>query len=492
MKKKETTKSISVPFTISFFTLFSALVVLLSFFVYKYQIDSTIEERIASTLLNLLETEKEVKVNSNLKIGIGYGACLDYIIQSRHLLLDHFDPPVNAKHHYSISSRQDLLEVFAYYFSHGAAAERYVNNSSLFQELIQVSEKHVILKSIGGNAPIMASRFVKEGVKNILLGAQMSPQLRQLLSSSILISGPQTNIDDVHLLIEYPTGERWNNLYFAPRANRFIVHNDDNNPLIKSMEYFHNDMVKFKSDMFVIGGLQMMENYPKDNEHRKKRLKKIKDFISNNLVLTKTKIHFEMASFSDEALLREIVDNILPYVESMGMNEQELPNLYQMLTYGNLTLVSDPYPRVATVLDQMRDVYDVLDDFTNGKISRIHVHTLAFQAILVKEGSSWKNTRRAAAKAALTAHRHTCGSHEVDVAKAKLIMDDSFTTTRGTKLEKRRMLFNSKSPVACWKEEISKKHLIQICVAPVLVCTKVLQTGGGGDNVSAAGLVLQI
>lgn len=36
-----------------------------------------------------------------------------------------------------------------------------------------------------------------------------------------------------------------------------------------------------------------------------------------------------------------------------------------------------------------------------------------------------------------------------------------------------------------------KVESIEICVAPVLVCTKVKQTGGAGDNVSAAGLIFQ-
>ncbi|KAL3240893.1 hypothetical protein MRX96_021686 [Rhipicephalus microplus] len=64
-------------------------------------------------------------------------------------------------------------------------------------------------------------------------------------------------------------------------------------------------------------------------------------------------------------------------------------------------------------------------------------------------------------------------------------MDDSFTTSRGN--GGRRIPFNNKRPVACWQERD-----FEICVAPVLVCTKVLHTGGGGDNVSAAGIVLQV
>ena len=71
---------------------------------------------------------------------------------------------------------------------------------------------------------------------------------------------------------------------------------------------------------------------------------------------TRTKIHFEMASFTDTDLLEEMLELVTPYVDSMGMNEQELPNLHSMLQHGNVSLVSDANPRVATVLDQMREV----------------------------------------------------------------------------------------------------------------------------------------
>lgn len=33
---------------------------------------------------------------------------------------------------------------------------------------------------------------------------------------------------------------------------------------------------------------------------------------------------------------------------------------------------------------------------------------------------------------------------------------------------------------------------VEVCVAPVLVCKNARQTAGAGDNISAAGLILQI
>ena len=63
-------------------------------------------------------------------------------------------------------------------------------------------------------------------------------------------------------------------------------------------------------------------------------------------------------------------------------------------------------------------------------------------------------------------------------------MDESFSLS--TSPEAGRIPVNDTRPVSCWAETGA-----EVCVAPVLVCTNVLQTGGGGDNVSSVGLVLQ-
>ncbi len=171
------------------------------------------------------------------------------------------------------------------------------------------------------------------------------------------------------------------------------------------------------------------------------------------------------------------------------MNEEELPNLYGMLTNGTITLISHPHPRIATTLDQMRTVYHTLRAQQQGdrKLTRLHVHTLAYQAIMTTRKSPWKNTMSAVAKASLTATHHVCGNNQIQTDKAKLLMDESFSTSRqeGGK----RMPYHAERPVSCWEEEEGESL---ICVAPVLVCTDVVQTGGAGDTASSAGLVLQI
>ncbi len=211
-----------------------------------------------------------------------------------------------------------------------------------------------------------------------------------------------------------------------------------------------------------------------------------------------TLLHFELASFAEEECFEEVIEHVLTRVDSLGMNEQELPNLYGMLTNGTMTLISDPYPRLATTIDNMRTVYHTLREQQvkdgHRKLTRLHVHTLAYQAIMTTIKSPWKNTMSAAAKASLTASRFVCGNDKVQTDKAKLLMDDSFSTSKeeGAK----RMPYHADHPVSCWEErgevQGEEEGEFLICVAPVLVCTDVIQTAGAGDNISAAGLVLQI
>lgn len=218
------------------------------------------------------------------------------------------------------------------------------------------------------------------------------------------------------------------------------------NPMISSFDAFDKVLRTYDPDLLVISGLQMMDNYPFQEgnfcqnffsvhesllnqqisccgiafftDKRKNLLLKVKNQMLERS--SSTKIHFEMASFAEDKLLFELCDLVVPFADSLGMNEQEIANLYNTMYYGNISLVADSTPRVATVLDQMRTLFKLIR--LRGKsiadareLTRIHVHTLAYQAIFTVKNSIWKNTMAAAAKASLTAHRHVCASSNVSI-----------------------------------------------------------------------------
>jgi len=124
--------------------------------------------------------------------------------------------------------------------------------------------------------------------------------------------------------------------------------------------------------------------------------------------------------------------------------------------------------------------------------------SIIVQVMLTEADSKlWPNTRAAIAKASLTAYRYTCGSTDVDVDRAKLLLRHSefISMEPGTVASEHRVHFTGRNPIVCWREsanDTSRDVDIEICVSPVLVCKRVVQTVGGGDNISAAALVLHI
>uniref|UniRef100_A0A1B6CF50 Carbohydrate kinase PfkB domain-containing protein n=2 Tax=Clastoptera arizonana TaxID=38151 RepID=A0A1B6CF50_9HEMI len=464
-------------------TVCSIFVILLSCY-YKHP-EEELNIRLSTVLQGLIDIENQF-LSYTPKIAVGYGACLDLFIDGKDILL--YDETIGEPEHCDeISSIVELKKSYAYYFRHGAAAERYISNSTLFDELVsyagQSKSSHY---SLGGNAPTMALRLNEEGCE-VLLAATLTTNLKKALPSNIKVVGIESKRDDVHLILEYKAGELWGP-YTAPRANRFIIHNDDNNPLVNSLEEFEKGLKTFSTDLLVISGLQMMDKYPFQIGERENRLIRIREQMISQKPTTK--IHFEMASFSEIGLLNELKKWIIPHANSLGMNEQELTNLVSIFQFGNVSFITDSNPRIAAVLDQMRQLLRLIDDFTSDipnrrKLTRIHVHTLAYQAIMTDNSSDWINSDIAAAKASLTAHRHVCASPQVDVDRAMLIMDESFSIS--VHEPNNRVIFEPTNPVSCWNESS-----YTICVAPVLVCTNSTQTAGGGDNISAAGLAVQL
>lgn len=51
-------------------------------------------------------------------------------------------------------------------------------------------------------------------------------------------------------------------MFFILHCCRYIVHSDDHNPYLDSMEQFQEKLNSFKPDLLVVGGLQMMDSFP--------------------------------------------------------------------------------------------------------------------------------------------------------------------------------------------------------------------------------------
>lgn len=54
----------------------------------------------------------------------------------------------------------------------------------------------------------------------------------------------------------------YNHIYIFIIFIRYIIHNDENNPVISSFNAFDKILSSTNLDLLVVSGLQMMDNYP--------------------------------------------------------------------------------------------------------------------------------------------------------------------------------------------------------------------------------------
>ncbi|CAH8832596.1 unnamed protein product [Trichobilharzia szidati] len=557
------------------------------------------------------------------KVLVGFGGCVDLRVRALSLFermkLSGFANKTNdPTQHQRIDSIQDFMNEFYSSFILGAAVERVVHNVTLFKEMVNEASELIpfVLRkkllsptvtgshpygsesfgtgasttqpvawwSLGGNAPVMASRLAREGAQVALAARLSQRQISHLPSGvKVLMAPPDFGLpdipeEDIHLVLEYESGDKLEDSV-APRANRYILVHDVENPLLSGLwpglletwqRHNSESAVEEKEsatkkevppipDLFVLGGLQVMDNIlsVEETKIRTSRINELNRFLSS--LPSETLIHFEMASYVNKDFTMDLLKTVLPHSDSIGLNEQELPNLVSLLSNNTVTHISTAYPRAAHMLDNMRSVWAYMNDpnlprvnSASGpkwrRLSRLHLHSLAHQIIMVRRhskggavareqlkaqqssgilpprrsdiGLAWPFTRAAVAKASLIAHRHTCAASSIDPVKTRLLMDDSFAVTADpitwkSVLQKDnqipRIKFNHSEPVACWTEpepQIQSEHnqsdlensirelpfdtQIEICIAPVLVCSQVKQTAGAGDNISAAALRTQI
>lgn len=95
----------------------------------------------------------------------------------------------------------------------------------------------------------------------IVLGGQESDDMKAFnLHERLKSSGPKVKSADIHLIIEYDKNESLGEKLKSTRANRFIVHADQYNPVLAAHDTFKTLFDEAESpDILVVGGLQMME-----------------------------------------------------------------------------------------------------------------------------------------------------------------------------------------------------------------------------------------
>jgi ADP-dependent glucokinase len=131
------------------------------------------------------------------------------------------------------------------------------------------------------------------------------------------------------------------------------------------------------------------------NEYRQQRLKEVANELTSSTMSTTSPIHIELASVGEILYMKQLAYLIIPTVNSLGLNEQELGSLYLALGGTEFDRENFKDPLVSTVVSALQFVYREIEKIPtfSRKLTRIHFHCLTFHMIIQVKNSNWNNAK---------------------------------------------------------------------------------------------------
>ncbi|XP_058854514.1 ADP-dependent glucokinase-like isoform X2 [Acipenser ruthenus] len=439
---------------------------------------ATIEQTISSAWDTLITAP----ATQWTRVAVGVNTCVDVVVTGVGLLQALAINPGTGVDHEVLHSKEDLKETFIHYMKKGAAAERFYSDKESFQRIAQAASEYPGAQHfVGGNAALIGQKLATNPHVTVLLCGPVGPKLHELLADQIIVPAESLQVtDEYHLILEYKAGDKWGSLQ-APNANRFIFSHDTSNGEMSALETFVGSMEEFQPQLVVLSGLHMMEG--QGRELWEERLKEAVVTISD--IPNEVPIHLELASMTDTDYMNSIMQEVLPIVNSIGLNEQELLFISQAGLGPHSQLPSwSSIPDVGQVSDILLWIlkqHGRTDLESEADLTRIHFHTLTYHILATVDGF-WANQVSAVSAGARVAGSQACGTQEIDVNRVVLKAPLEFHTSRDEPGQ--TLTLNPSEPVVVWHRENVSFYL-----TPVLVCKNPLRTVGLGDAISAEGLL---
>ncbi|KAK1887283.1 ADP-dependent glucokinase [Dissostichus eleginoides] len=409
------------------------------------------------------------------RVAVGVNACVDVVVSGVGLLQALAVDPGSGLNREVLHSKEDLKEAFIYYMERGAAAERFFSDSEVFQRIARAAAEYPGAKLyVGGNAALIAQKLATYPDLVVLLCGPIGPKLHEMLDEQIVVPpGSMQETDEYHLILEYKAGEQWGSTQ-APQANRFIFSHDLSNGEMSSLETFVESLEEFDPELVVLSGLHMMEG--QGRELWEERLKEIPRDIP---------IHLELASMTDKDYMNSIMQEVMPIVSSIGLNEQELLFLSQAGEGPHAEMVAwqgiPDVGRVSDILLWILEQHGRIEPSSEADLTRIHFHTLTYHILATVDGY-WGNQASAVMAGARVASSQACGLQAVDPSKVELKAPLEFYSSHAEPREQLSLI--PEQPVTVWR-----RGNVTFYLTAVLVCRQPLRTVGLGDAISAEGLV---
>ena len=276
----------------------------------------------------------------------------------------------------------------------------------------------------------------------------------------------------------------------------FIVVHDPYNAKLEGLEPLSDQM---KSEVvpyqvFIASGLNQLEGLPP--LLRNQRVSAVVSFLRQ--IHCDTPVHLELASVADKSFLLSMFERLSVHANSMGLNEEELAMLYDVLggTFSETTftreMLTGRVPDAGAVSRALEYVFHKVSmlriDASDRELTRVHFHSLSFHIIARRKSSKehhWSpSSASAAAQGAIAAVSQACGIPLSDLNDTTI---DFLSPLHFTSPSSQNVHISSDQPVAEWSSESCSFYFV-----PVPVCKKPKNTVGLGDAISATALAYSL
>ena len=292
-----------------------------------------------------------------------------------------------------------------------------------------------------------------------------------------ILQGGSSVEDEIHLILEYAQGEQWGTVA-AKCANRIIFSHDVSNSELSTLEEFEKQLSQFRPDLVILSGSHLLDRYEKQfYEKRVNQIAATLQTISENVP-----IHLELASTANVKFCDLLTRVLLPLVDSVGLNEQELQFIaYSANAYQPRDGVSAfSAPEIGYLADLMHWMLTTY----GGRLSRVHMHSLTYHMVAVAS-DKWENSVSSVAAGARVAGLQACNLSQFSDRDFSMLIPEIISfSVEDEYLRRSPVVFNAQEPVLTWK-----RNQISFYFTPVLVCNQPIKTVGLGDAISSTALI---
>lgn len=297
-----------------------------------------------------------------------------------------------------INSPRDFIAGLFSSFSRGKALQLMVRQESVFKWMME--QLGYDFPRMGGTSGNMANSLASLGFPLMVYANPLTKELAELfverpnlrvLASDGTLKPPKaaaqgSGVEALHLIVEYTTGDSikvQGKTIVTPRSNRFIAAWNPVNNRLQINPGWKANFLKRAGEFshFVVSGFHILsEKYP-DGTTYADYLLPVRDYLRElrekhpNL-----RLHYEFASIASPAIRRGIVDEILPTVHSLGLNEVELGAVLQNVGAEKEAAAVQREEGAAAVLEGL----DRLIRYT--QLDRIQLHDLGYYLTLTRQG----------------------------------------------------------------------------------------------------------